>query len=531
MVTPLDFLIIGAYLAIVMAIGFACAKRERTSTDYFLAGRGVGWVAIGASLFASNISSEHFVGLAGTGAASGLAVGHFEWLACIILLILGWVFVPFYLRSGTFTMPEFLERRFSPASRKYLATVSIIAYIFTKISVAIYAGSLILNLVAGWGLWTSSLILIIATGIYTIAGGLKAVIYTDLVQAFILIGGAILMTVIGLEQVGGMANLRAQLPEDFFHMIKPVEHPDFPWTGIFFGAPILGIWYWCTDQMIVQRTLAARDENTAQTATIFAGFLKILPVFILVLPGLIAKALYPEVTGDTALPALITKLLPSGLKGLMIAALLAALMSSLSSVFNSSSTLITMDFYKPLRPKATEKELVMVGRISTGALVVLGILWIPFMKYISAELYVYLQSVQAYISSPIAAVFLIGLFWPRANAKGAISSLLGGFVLGGARFVLEVLHGQDPFTNPFVVSFVGINFLHFAILMFVVCSAILVFVSLATEKPEESQLKGYTWKHRSHEAMSDEKRARHRINVILSVILFGTLIGLWIWFR
>src|SRR5437588_6866035 len=428
---PVDLVIIGIYFLVVFAIGFYFARKERTSEDYFLAGRDIGWFFIGASLFVSNISTEHFIGLSGTGASSGLAVGHFEWLACLILLILGWVFVPFYLRSNVFTMPEFLERRFSRSCSVYLAGISILAYIFTKISVHLYAAAVVLERVVGWNPLTAALILVVMTGIYTIAGGLSAVIYTDLVQTIILIIGAVILTLIGLHQVGGFAGLRTALPPNYFHMIKPASDPEFPWTGIFFGAPILGIWYWCTDQVIVQRVLSAKDEGHAKAATIFAGFLKILPVFMLVLPGLIALALYRDMfhigadgqvlNGDIAYPTLIINLLPTGLVGLMIAALLAALMGAMSSVFNSASTLVTLDFYKKIKPDASERQLVTFGRIMTGVMVVLGLAWVPFIHLISSQLYIYLQSVQGYISPPIAACFILGILWPRLNAHGAIS--------------------------------------------------------------------------------------------------------------
>src|SRR6476659_5337378 len=319
--TGLDITVIAIYFAVILGICLYFGRGRRTSEEYFLAGRDVGWFAIGASLFVSNISTEHFIGLAGSGASSGLAVGSFEWLACLILLILGWVFVPFYLRSNVFTMPEFLERRFSRSCAVYLASISIIAYVFTKISVHLYAAAIVLERVVGWNALQAAVVLVIATGIYTIAGGLAAVIYTDLVQTIILIIGAVILTFIGLHEVGGFAGLRAAVPPDYFHMIKPATDPEFPWTGIFFGAPILGIWYWCTDQVIVQRVLSAKDEGHAKAATIFAGFLKILPVFILVLPGLIALALYPELfktngqgvvtNGDIAYPTLIVNLLPS----------------------------------------------------------------------------------------------------------------------------------------------------------------------------------------------------------------------------
>src|SRR5438270_3299484 len=445
--TP-DIVIIAFYFALVFGIGIYFARRKRTSEEYFLAGRDVGWFFIGASLFVSNISTEHFIGLSGTGASSGLAVGHFEWLACLILLILGWVFVPFYLRSNVFTMPEFLERRFNRQSAVYLAGISIIAYIFTKISVQLYAAGVVLERVASWKLWETAVVLVIATGIYTVAGGLAAVIYTDTVQTLILITGAVALTVIGLTRVGGLQHLRTLVPPDYFHMIKPASDASFPWTGIFFGAPILGIWYWCTDQVIVQRVLSAKDEGHARAGTIFAGFLKILPVFILVLPGLIAFALYRDAfvvrdgqvtNGDIAYPMLVINLLPAGLVGVMIAALMAALMGAMSAVFNSASTLVTLDFYKKIKPNATETQLVTFGRYATGILVILGVLWVPFIKLISAQLSIYLQAVQAYISPPIAVCFIFGILWPRMNGKGAISSLLSGFVLGSTRFIFEVL--------------------------------------------------------------------------------------------
>src|SRR5256714_8354839 len=498
-----DLVIIGIYFAIVFGIGFYFSKKERTSEDYFLASRNIGWFAIGASLFVSNISTEHFIGFAGSGATSGLAVGHFEWLACLMLLLLGWVFVPFYLRSNVFTMPEFLERRFNRNCATYLASISVIAYIFTKISVHLYAAAIVLERVVGWSPLTAAVILVVATGIYTIAGGLAAVIYTDLVQTLILIAGAVILTTIGLHRVGGFAGLRAGVPASYFHMIKPVSDPDFPWTGIFFGAPILGIWYWCTDQVIVQRVLSAKDEGHAKAATIFAGFLKILPVFMLVLPGLIAVALYRDLfkfgpngevlNGDIAYPTMIINLLPTGLVGVMIAALLAALMGAMSSVFNSASTLVTLDFYKKIKPDATELQLVGFGRVMTGFMGILGLAWVPFIHLISGQLYIYLQSVQGYISPPIAACFILGILWTRLNAQGAISSLLTGFVLGTVRFVLELMYPGGAGAPGAIQWLVAMNFLHYAIVMFVACCAVLIGVSMVTPAPDRKKLAGLTF--------------------------------------
>ncbi|HEY8460650.1 MAG TPA: sodium:solute symporter, partial [Blastocatellia bacterium] len=439
----IDYAALALYFLAIFAIGWHFSRKERTTTDYFLASRNVAWWAIGASLFSANIGSEHFIGLAGSGAATGMAGGHFEWIASLIVLVLGWVFVPFYLRSNVYTMPEFLERRYNGACRTYLASISLVAYIFTKIAVAIFAGAIVLKETLGWSMWGSSLALVIATGVYTIAGGLSAVIYTEVIQTVILIAGALILTLVGLEKVGWWPGLQASVPADFFHMMKPTTDEAFPWTGIFFGAPILGVWYWCTDQVIVQRALAAKDVSNARRGTVVAGFLKILPVFILIVPGMTAHALYPaEMKADSnaAFPILVSRLMPSGLQGVMVAAMLAALMSSLSAVFNSSSTIFTMDFYKKLRPAASERRLVNVGRLTTVIMVVLGLAWIPFMDRISSQLWIYLQSVQAYISPPIAAVFLLGVFWKRANGKGAIVSLLLGFALGALRFILEVYY-------------------------------------------------------------------------------------------
>ncbi len=549
--SSLDLAIISVYFLIVFAIAFYFSRKERTAEDYFLASRDVGWFAIGASLFVSNISTEHFIGLAGSGATSGLAVGHFEWLACLILLILGWVFVPFYLRSNVFTMPEFLERRFNRHCSVYLAGISILAYIFTKISVHLYAAAIVLERVVGWNPLTAAIVLVVATGVYTIAGGLAAVIYTEIVQTIVLLIGAVALTGIGLYEVGGLAGLRAALPAHYFSMIKPWNHPEFPWTGIFFGAPILGIWYWCTDQVIVQRVLSARDEGHAKAGTIFAGFLKILPVFILVLPGLIAFALYPQMfrvengavtNGDIAFPTLVINLLPRGLVGLMVAALLAALMGGMSSVFNSASTLVTLDFYKKINPGATELQLVTFGRVVTGALVLLGLLWVPFIRLLSAQLFIYLQSVQAYISPPIAVCFIFGICWPRLNGTGAISSLLTGFVLGAVRFLFEVLDKTAHFQSPAARWLVDMNFLHYAILMFVVCAAVLIAVSYLTPAPPREKLSGLTFQTVDAKldttsvglrrvSLRRETILEHRMNLAFSVLLIACVVGLWIYFR
>ena len=527
-----DGTVIFLYFLAVFAIAWWATQNEprvrQTSAGYFLAGRNVGWFVVGASLFASNIGSEHLIGLAGSGFKGGVAVGQFEILASLILLILGWVFVPFYLRSGVFTMPEFLERRYSPGARAYLSWVSILSYVLTKISVTIAAGGIVFEAV-GINFWIGAIVVVLATGLYTILGGLRAVVYTDMLQMFVLIGGSVIVTIIGLVHIGGWGALKAAAGSSFFDLWQPISHPEFPWTGIILGAPILGVWYWCTDQFIVQRVLSAKNEDHARRGSIFGGFLKVLPLFIFVIPGIVAYVLYKsgqlQVSNpDQALPALIGSLLPVGLRGLVIAGMLAALMSSLSSVFNSCSTLITIDIYQKLHPEASERQLVWVGQIATAALVAFGLAWIPIMRGLG-QLYVYLQSVQAYVSPPIAAVFLLGVFWRRLNARGAMAALLSGFVLGMARLILEInkthLHG-------FWATYAGVNFLHFAAVLFVVCCAILVVASLTAPPPPAEQIAGLTYET-AHAAESDDPSWRRR-DALLSILLVAIVAAVWIYF-
>lgn len=535
----LDWMLIGLYFAGIWSVAWYVSGRKsathETTDGYFLAGRNVGWFIVGTALFASNIGSEHLVGLAGTGFGSGVAVGQFEVLASLILLLLGWLFVPFYLRSGVVTMPEFLERRYSPAARSYLAWISIIGYVLTKISVTLYAGGIVYEVLIGGNFWTGAVLIVVATGIYTVVGGLRAVLYTEMMQTFVMIGGALLVTLVGLNKLGGWGALESAVEPAFFNMWLPASHPDFPWTGILFGAPILGIWYWCTDQYIVQRVLSAQGVDQARRGSIFGGYLKILPLFIFVLPGLIARALVDKgemviTRADHALPVMIQTLLPIGLRGIVVAGFLAALMSSLSAVFNSCSTLITFDVYKKMKPNASEAQLVRVGKISTAALVVLGFAWIPFMQYISSQVYVYLQSVQAYISPPIAAVFLLGIAWKRVNAKGAMAALWSGFVLGFARLLLEL----DKANLTGVLQwYATINFLHFAILLFVISVVILVVVSLLTQPEDEKKLAGLTFAtaeagHQGDLPASDPVwRGR---DVWFSILLVASVGLVWLYF-
>jgi SSS family solute:Na+ symporter len=526
--SALDWGIIALYFLVVFAVGFWFARNERTSGQYFLAGRSVGWFAVGASIFATNIGAEHFIGLAGSGAASGLAVGAYEMSAVFCIIILGWIFLPYYLKSKVFTMPEYLERRFNPQCRWFLTVISLLAYVFTKISVALFAGAILIKAVLGWDPFVSAVFLVLATGIYTVAGGLSAVIYTDMVQAFILIGGSVVLTIIGLDKVGGFEGLRAALPPEFFHMIKPASDTVYPWTGTTIGVLILGIWYWCTDQVIVQRALGARNLTHSRGAALFAAFLKTLPLFILVLPGLMANALWPQEVSanpDMAYPFIVTRLMPAGLAGLMIAALLAALMSSLSAVFNSCSTLITMDVYRKINPDASERRLVTVGRLVTAGIVVISILWIPMIRLLSNQIYQYLQNVQAYVGAPITAVFLTGILWKRATGKAAITTLIVGGALGAIRFIIDIVSKTIQIDFGVFDVITRCAFLNYSVGLFLFCVALMVIISLNTPRPLPAKVTDLTFSPGTMSAGVD--RTWVWIHGALSVLVATITIAIW----
>ncbi|MBU0559419.1 MAG: sodium:solute symporter [Bacteroidetes bacterium] len=479
-----DNLIIILYFAVVLYIGLFLSKfKDKNTSDYFLAGRNLGWFAVGISLFATNISSEHIVGLAGAGYKGGIAVGQFEWMAVFIIIILGWFFAPVFIKSGVFTMPEFLGKRYDNRSRIYLTWISIFAYIFTKISITLFAGGMLLSEVLGWDMFNSAVLLVLVTGIYTVVGGMSSVVYTQIFQTIVLIAGALLLTIFGMNEIGGVSALTSKIPEDFYTIFKPMSDPDFPWTGIIFGAPILGIWYWCTDQYIVQRILSAKGIDSARKGTLLAAFLKVLPVFILLIPGLIALILYPDISPDQAFASLLNSdILPLGIKGVVIAGLFAAMMSSLASAFNSTAILFTLDIYKPRFPKSSESELVLVGRLSTVVMVLSAILWIPLLKLLSNQMYVHIQTMQAFISPPIACVFIFGLLWKRANSRGAFGALIGGGSIGLLRLILEWIQYPAIKDIVFFNWILSINYLHFAIFLFIFSSVILIALSLQEVK-------------------------------------------------
>jgi SSS family solute:Na+ symporter len=541
----LDWIVLGIYfLALLAVAAWVVFQKDKNTEDYFLAGRNAGWFVIGASIFASNIGSEHVVGLAGTGFESGTPMAHYELHAWIVLL-LGWLFLPFYIRSGAFTMPEFLEKRFDSRSRWFLSLFSLVAYVLTKVSVTIYAGGIVVSELLGVPFWYGAIGIVVFTGIYTIIGGMKAVIYTETLQTIVLILGSIVITYLGLVEVGGWSQLestvKAVSPEHF-NMWRPMSDPDFPWTGLLFGGTVVGIWYWCTDQYIVQRTLTANNIKIGRRGAIFGAYLKLLPILIFLIPGIIAFALTiqnPDVfsveKADRAFPMLVKTLLPVGLKGLVAGGLMAALMSSLASVFNSCSTIFTIDIYKKLYPEKTEKLLVKTGKIATGFIVILGIIWIPIMEKIGGGvMYQYLQNVQSYIAPPVTAVFLLGIIWKRVNATAAITTLMVGLVLLILRLGTEIYY-QPQIVSGTVVdnlayAFATINFAHMAIFMFIFSIVLCISVSLISRAPDYAHIKGLAFGTLTEEQKAANKNSYDTIDVILSVLLVVIVIGILSYF-
>lgn len=531
----LDWIAVGLYFGVLALVAlWTILQKQKDTKDYFLAGRNAGWFIVGASIFASNIGSEHVVGLAGAGAGDKMPMLIYEIQAWIVLM-LGWVFLPFYARSGVFTMPEFLEKRFNSEARWVLSVFSLVAYVLTKVSVTIYAGGVVVAALLGINFWVGALATVVLTGIYTVLGGMKAVLYTEAVQTIVLILGAAALTFIGLDAVGGWTALKTEVGPEYFNMWRPAADPDFPWPSLFITSTIVGIWYWCTDQYIVQRTLTARNITEGRRGTIFGGFLKLLPVFLFLIPGVVALALKQQGklawdTPDQAFPVLMSNLLPSGLRGLVAAGLMAALMSSLASVFNSCSTLFTVDIYKKLKPDTPEKKLLNIGRIATVIVVLLGILWIPIMANISGVLYEYLQSVQSYIAPPITAVFLLGIFYKRINAKGALATLIFGFVVGAIRIVLELV--KDSMSPDSFLYIMGdMNFLTFGAYFFLACIVVAVGVSLMTKPASEEQLAGLTFGTLTDEQKAANKNSYNWVDIVTSLIIIGIVIYVMVSFN
>jgi len=582
----LDWTVVALYFALLLAVAWwVIRKGKDTADDYFLAGRNLGWFIIGASIFSSNIGSEHLVGLAGSGCTDGVAMAHYE-LHAWCLLVLGWVMVPFYARSMVFTMPEFLERRYSATARWVLSIISLVAYVLTKIAVGIFAGGVVfgtllpeLSLDLGFvvldSFWIGSILVIVLTGVYTVLGGLRAVAYTEALQTMILIVGSVLVTVFGLMKLGGWSELRAVLDPDMFNLWKPLVpegmqgtwapvkestriawyfNGNYPWLGMLFCAPIIGLWYWCTDQYIVQRALGAPNEREARRGTIFAAFLKLLPVFIFIIPGMICFALASTGKVDAfahlvdaggnavrdesqaAFPLMVRHVLPAGVRGIVVAGLLSALMSSLAGVFNASSTLFTMDLYQKFRPEASQAQLVWIGRVATAAMVVIGLAWIPVIQG-AKGLYDYLQSVQGYLAPPIFVVFFFGVFMKRLNSKGCLAALVVGFVLGVIRLAVDtpVALKLAGFENGYAEGSLlwivnNIYFQYYSLLVFAVSVAVMIIVSYATRAPSDESIHGLTYGTTTDEHRQVSRSSWDGRDVFASVLVLVLILAAYLYF-
>lgn len=545
----LDWIVIGLFCAgLIGIVIWVMKQKQNSSADYFLGGKDATWIAIGASIFASNIGSEHLIGLAGTGASSGMAMAHWEIQGWMILL-LGWVFVPFYSRSMVYTMPEFLEKRYNPQSRTILSVISLISYVLTKVAVTVYAGGLVFQQVFGietlWGIdffWIAAIGLVLITAIYTVAGGMKSVLYTSVLQTPILLLGSLVILVLGLKELGGWDEMMqicgaTQVNEygnTMVELMRDNRDPQYPWLGALVGSAIIGFWYWCTDQFIVQRVLSGKNQMEARRGTIFGAYLKLLPVFLFLIPGMIAYALHTKgivingevfrlSTPDAAFPTLVARLLPAGVKGLVVCGILAALMSSLASLFNSSSMLFTIDFYKRFRPETPEKKLVVIGQVATVVIVVLGILWIPVMRSVGDVLYNYLQDVQSVLAPGIAAAFLLGICWKRTSAKGGMWGLISGLVIGLTRLGAKIYYSNvaDAADNFFKYLFYDLNWLFFCGWMFLFCIVVIIVVSLCTKAPSEEKIRGLVFGTATEAQKQETKASWNKWDIIHTAIILA----------
>lgn len=559
----LDWIVIALFfVALVGIIWWVVRQKQNNAADYFLGGKDATWIAIGASIFASNIGSEHFIGLAGSGAASGMAMAHWE-IQGWMILILGWVFVPFYSRSMVYTMPEFLERRYNSASRTILSLISLISYVLTKVAVTVYAGGLVFQEVFGidtlWGIdffWIAAIGLVLITALYTIFGGMKSVLYTSVLQTPILLLGSLIILVLGLKELGGwdqMMSICSQVKVNEYgdtmtNLIRDNRDAQFPWLGALIGSAVIGFWYWCTDQYIVQRVLSGKNERESRRGTIFGAYLKLLPVFLFLIPGMIAFALHQQsgsflpllangnLNTDAAFPTLVAKLLPAGVKGLIVCGILAALMSSLASLFNSSAALFTIDFYQRYRPNTDPKKLVRIGQAATVVIVVLGILWIPIMRSIDDVLYLYLQDVQSVLAPGIAAAFLMGICWKRTSAQGGMWALISGLVIGLCRLGAKIYYsnagvvpGGDT-SNWFQYLFYDCNWLFFCGWMLVFCLVVAIVVSLFTQKPDEAKIQGLVFGTSTAEQRAATRASWNHWDIIHTVIILGITVAFYIYF-
>ncbi len=553
-----DWIVIAIFfVAMVWIVWNVSRKKKETSGDYFLSGRTATWIAIGASIFASNIGSEHLIGLAGAGATSGMAQAHWE-IQGWMILILGWVFVPFYQRSMVYTMPEFLEKRYNGESRGILTYISLASYVLTKVSVTVLAGGLALNTLLGINFWVAALALVIITAIYTVIGGMESVLKTSVLQTPILLIGSLVILWLGLKELGGwnamMDICGAQAVNDhgdsMTTLMRSAQDKAFPWYGALFGSAIIGFWYWCTDQFIVQRVLSGKDQKEARRGTIFGAYLKMLPVFLFLIPGMIAfaltkkpdsaigaqlaAALLPDAaTGalqnpDLAFPMLVDTLLPVGLKGVVICGILAALMSSLASLYNSSAMLYTIDIYKRRHPDTDEKKLVRIGRIATVVVVVLGVLWIFVIQAMGKSLYDYIQSIQSLLAPAIAAVFLLGVCWKKTSPKAGMWTLIAGLVLGFTRLVTMIINPAAH--NVFTYIFNEMNVYAFGVWTFLFCIVLAIVVTLFTKKPAPEQIQGLCFSTATTEQKAATRASWNKWDIVHTVIILTATVAFYIYF-
>eukprot|EP00929_Paragymnodinium_shiwhaense_P104284 TRINITY_DN6856_c0_g1_i4.p1 TRINITY_DN6856_c0_g1~~TRINITY_DN6856_c0_g1_i4.p1 ORF type:complete len:580 (-),score=104.72 TRINITY_DN6856_c0_g1_i4:103-1842(-) len=479
-IDPIDRFVITSYLLALLAVTAWIGRRHvgasETSADYFLGGKGIPWWAVGCSLFVSNIGTDHLVGLAGSGAQGGLAVGMYEWNAPLVLMLLGFIFVPHYMAANVYTVPEYLEQRYGRSMRDFFTWLSIAATFFSKITVTTFAGAIVLRQVAGWDTMTSSLALLVLTGAYTAVGGLAAVMYAEVLQALVMMVGCCALLLVGLQRVGGWAGLEQKLPPSYFEILRPNSDPEFPWFGVLFGMPINGIWYWCCDQTMVQRTLAANCPAEAQRGCVLASWAKILPMYLMVLPGLIAAALFPAAIADnsnSAFPILVVEVMPVGLKGLIICGMLCSFMGALASCFNSISTLFTMDIYRPARPAASEEELVLVGRTFTLVIAGASLLWVPMIARVNGQLFLYIQSMQNIWCAPIVVVFLASMMCRSMSSDTAWTTLWSGLALGIGFWSLQNIFTPELLAPyPLLLRLHKMNVLLFSPLAFLFSSAV-----------------------------------------------------------
>ncbi|KAK0131794.1 Sodium/glucose cotransporter 1 [Merluccius polli] len=530
-----DISVIVVYFVVVLAVGVWAMVRTNRSTvgGFFLAGRSMVWWPIGASLFASNIGSGHFVGIAGTAAARGIAFGGFEWNALVVVVILGWLFVPIYIKAEVVTMPEYLKKRFGGQRiRVYLSVLSLFLYIFTKISADLFSGAIFINQALKLNIYVAVVALLLITALYTVTGGLAAVIYTDTLQTVIMVVGSFILMGFAFNKVGSYDNFVQLYMEsvpnitgnisstcyeprpDSFHIFRDAITGDLPWPGLVFGLTIQATWYWCTDQVIVQRCLSAKNMSHVKAGCILCGYLKLLPMFLMVFPGMISRILYPNEVAcvvpaecekyceasvgctNIAYPKLVVDLMPDGLRGLMLSVMLASLMSSLTSIFNSASTLFTMDIYTKVRSTASEKELMIVGRVFIVALIGVSVAWIPIIQSAqSGQLFDYIQSITSFLTPPIAAVFMLAIFCKRVNEAGAFYGLIIGLAIGLSRMIAEFSFGTgtcaEPTNCPTIIC--GVHYLYFSIILFCISCILIIGISLMTEPIADKHLYRLCW--------------------------------------